>query len=135
MLKRAKVINEETKQCAVILGDGFKHLTDFVEQEVEESWNGQWYLAGYAPTKPAEASAREVRERRNQYLLETDKFMLSDYPITDEERAQYALYRSYLRDIPEQADFPDMTVMTFAERQAARDEISRMRGDEDSANE
>lgn len=40
----------------------------------------------------------QVRAVRNQYLEQTDKYMITDYPITDEERELYKQYRVYLRD-------------------------------------
>lgn len=39
-----------------------------------------------------------VRRIRNQYLEETDKYMILDYPISDDERLSYKNYREYLRD-------------------------------------
>lgn len=41
---------------------------------------------------------KQVRAVRNQYLEQTDKLMITDYPITDEERESYKAYRVYLRD-------------------------------------
>lgn len=40
----------------------------------------------------------DIRIVRNSMLLDTDRVMLEDYPITAEEREQYKAYRSYLRD-------------------------------------
>ena len=40
----------------------------------------------------------QVRSVRNQYLEQTDKYMIMDYPITDDERELYKQYREYLRD-------------------------------------
>lgn len=50
------------------------------------------------PEKTVEQKQAEVRAIRNRYLEETDKYMIADYPITDEEREQYKAYRVYLRD-------------------------------------
>lgn len=50
------------------------------------------------PEKTTEEKQAEVREIRNDYLLATDKFMISDYPIDEEKRDQYRQYRQYLRD-------------------------------------
>lgn len=58
-----------------------------------------------------------VREKRNQLLQKTDFTQTLDAPFSAEEKAQYADYRAYLRAIPETPDFPDITVMTFAEWQ------------------
>ena len=48
----------------------------------------------------------ELRERRNQLLAETDKYMTLDYPISDEKRNKIKEYRQALRDIPTQSGFP-----------------------------
>lgn len=42
-----------------------------------------------------------VRPGRDIKLAETDKYMLSDYPITETQRGQWVAYRQALRDLPE----------------------------------
>ena len=100
MKKFAKIINEETKACEVGTGTNteFYNSIGMSEMEVEQAWNGAWYLKGYAPEKPIEEKEAEVRTVRNQYLEQTDKYMIADYPITDDERELYKQYRTYLRD-------------------------------------
>ena len=96
----AKISNEETKQVDVAdlrQKDHFEKI-GFFEMEVEQAYDGSWYLKGYAPEKPTKQKEVEVRAVRNQYLEQTDKFMITDYPITDEERELYKQYRTYLRD-------------------------------------
>ena len=57
------------------------------------------YLEAVNPPEPSiEDKQVQVRSVRNQYLEQTDKFMIVDYPITDEERDLYKQYRTYLRD-------------------------------------
>ena len=57
------------------------------------------YLEAVNPPEPSiEDKQAQVRSVRNQYLEQTDKFMLVDFPITDEERELYKKYREYLRD-------------------------------------
>lgn len=46
---------------------------------------------------------KQVREYRNTFLAETDLYGLSDVTMTSEMTA----YRQALRDIPEQAGFPN----------------------------
>ena len=48
----------------------------------------------------------DARTIRNAILNETDKYLMSDYPITDEYRQKIIEYRRFLRDIPNQALFP-----------------------------
>lgn len=100
MLKYAKVIDDQTKLCEVGLGTDseFYLSVGMTEQDVEQAWDGNWYLTGFAPEKTVEKMQEEVRKVRNQLLEQTDKFLLADYPITDSECEQYKAYRQYLRD-------------------------------------
>lgn len=51
------------------------------------------------PLVPTEDELKaQVRAVRNWYLQQTDKFMIVDYPITDDKRELYKQYRTYLRD-------------------------------------
>ena len=61
MKKYAIIIDEETKACQVGLGDNveFYQSLGFEEMEVEQAWNGDWYILGYAPKKPLEAYKQE----------------------------------------------------------------------------
>ena len=98
----AKIIDEKTKQCEVGTGtnSAFYQSIGMSEMEVEQAYDGQWYLKGYAPEKPTEQKEAEVRAIRNQYLEQTDKYMITDYPISDDERELYKQYREYLRTYP-----------------------------------
>nr|DAT73320.1 MAG TPA: hypothetical protein [Caudoviricetes sp.] len=61
--KYAKVINEETKLCEVGIGtnETFYKSLGFTKQEVEQSYTGEWYLKGYAPSKPEPTTAEKVQ--------------------------------------------------------------------------
>ena len=64
MKKYAKITNEETKTCDVGLGtntDYYKSL-GMTEMEVEQAYNGQWYLSGYAPTQPEPTIQEQLLE-------------------------------------------------------------------------
>ena len=100
MKKYARIVNEETKACEVGTGTNveFYRSIGMSEMEVEQAYDGSWYLKGYAPEKPTEQKETEVRAVRNMYLEQTDKYMITDYPITDEERELYKQYREYLLD-------------------------------------
>ena len=57
------------------------------------------YLEAVNPPEPSDEEKKaQVRQVRNQYLEQTDKYMITDYPITDDERELYKQYRTYLRD-------------------------------------
>lgn len=67
------------------------------------------------PAPTTDELAAQKRAERDALLAQTDKFVLSDYPITEEKLAQYKAYRQYLRDLPEQAGFPNVDVLGFGD--------------------
>ena len=75
---------------------------DSIEEDTEHQvsdyihCDGQFVLT--SPDEEIEQRKEQVRFVRNQYLEQTDKYMLVDYPITDDERELYKQYRTYLRD-------------------------------------
>lgn len=68
MKKYTKVINEETKLCEVGLGtnSSFYQSIGMTEQEVEQGFDGAWYLSGYAPERPLEELKEAKRAEINQ---------------------------------------------------------------------
>lgn len=98
MLKYAKIINNETKQCDVGLGDNEKYYKSIgmTEMEVEESYNNLWYVKGYAPIQPVdEYNAEQQKKRSSAYTERTDPLTLRKMrkqalgEWTDEDEAQY----------------------------------------------
>lgn len=74
------------------------------------------YLEAVNPPEPSvEEKEARVRQVRNQYLEQTDKYMLVDYPITDDERELYKQYREYLRTYPECRDWYKANPKTYDE--------------------
>ena len=75
---------------------------DSVEEDTEHQLSdyihcdGQFVLT--VSDEAIEQRKEQVRAVRNQYLKQTDEFMIVDYPITDDERELYKQYRTYLRD-------------------------------------
>ena len=74
---------------------------------------------GEVVDRPAEEKEAEARMQRNSLLADSDKYMISDFPATEEERAEYAAYRQYLRDYPASADFPATPAKSFEEWKGA----------------
>lgn len=113
MYKYAKIINEETKACEVGLGTNaeFYKSIGMTEQEVEQAWNGAWYLAGYAPEKPQEEKDKEEIARLKDELAATDYKIIkcSEYSLASVELPY---------DIAE----------LHARRQALRDRINELEG-------
>lgn len=71
MIKYAKIIDEETKACEVGLGTNAKFYQSIgmTEMEVEQAYDGSWYLKGCAPEKPA-PTYEEVDKMREDYRKE-----------------------------------------------------------------
>ena len=115
MRKYAKIINEETKLCEVGLGTNISYYESIgmTEKEVEQAYDGSWYLLGYAPAKPEEVLAEEKRADRDRLLQDSDIRMLPDFPISAEEKELWLLYRQYLRDITKDHAFPNVDVLSF----------------------
>lgn len=75
MIKYAKIVNEETKQCEVGVGTNAKFYQSIgmTEMDVELAYNGQWYIAGYAPVEPEptiEEKNEEIRQTRAKLYAE-----------------------------------------------------------------
>ena len=58
--------------------------------------DGQFVLT--VSDEAIEQKKADVRAVRNQYLKQTDEFMIVDYPITSTQKSKYKRYRTYLRD-------------------------------------
>lgn len=96
----AKVTNEQTKSCNVGLGSNieFYKSIGMTEQEVEEAWNGGFYLAGYAQEKPESIKAAEEIAELKQKLADSDYAIIkiaegaatqAEYAELIEQRAQW----------------------------------------------
>ena len=61
----AKIINEETKQCEVGIGTNveFYKSIGMTEMEVEQAYNGQWYVKGFAPVQPEPTEYEKAQAR------------------------------------------------------------------------
>ena len=68
MKQYARIINEETKEVQVGVGcpDEYYIEIGMVEMEVEQAYDSNWYVAGYAPEKPAEPEPtnEDIKQRR-----------------------------------------------------------------------
>ena len=69
MKKYAKVVNDETKLCEVGVGTNasFYASIGMTEMEVEQAYNGEWYLKGYAPAKPEPTLEEQVSSLEQTY--------------------------------------------------------------------
>lgn len=120
MKKFAKIINEKTKLCEVCLGTNAEYYRSIgmTEQEVEQAYDGIWYLSGYAPQKPQEVKEQEVRGVRNQYLetyVDPKQLVMVWNSLTAEEQELYKDYRQYLLDYPQTEGWYEQNPLTFEE--------------------
>lgn len=83
MKRYAKINNEQTKTVDVGVGTN----TDFYKSigmellDVEQAYDGQWYLQGYAPTKSDDEVALEELEQQ-EATLNTQVAQLKDQLLT-----------------------------------------------------
>lgn len=89
MKKYAKIVNEETKQCDVGLGDNITYYQyiGMTLTDVEQAYDGRWYIKGYAP-EPTEEEIKQARiSELKQNLADADywgqKYLDGEY--TEEE--------------------------------------------------
>jgi hypothetical protein len=119
MKKYAKIIDEQTKEVQIGVGvnDEYYKEIGMTLMDVEQAYNSNWYVEGYAPKyEPAEDELKQrVRSVRNGYLKDTDFTQLNDAPFTSEEKLQYAQYRQYLRDYTEGENWWLSNPKTFEE--------------------
>ena len=92
---------------------------DRVEEDTEHQLSdyihcdGQFVLT--VSDEAIEQRKEQVRAVRNRYLEQTDKFLLSDYPITSTQKTKYKQYRAYLRDYTLTEDWFEHEPMSFAD--------------------
>ena len=67
----------------------------------------------FGPT--VEELKQQVRYVRNQYLQDSDKYMLPDFPIDYVLKDKYKYYRQYLRNYTEQENWWEQNPKTFDE--------------------
>ena len=88
MKKYAKVINEETKACEVGLGtnsDFYKSI-GMIEMDVEQAYDGSWYVLGFAPIKPEPVKEELQALRSEAYKNEVDPITCHIQRLNDEEQ-------------------------------------------------
>jgi YbbR domain-containing protein len=87
MLKYAKIENEGTKQVSVGLGTNteFYKSIGMVEMDVEQAYDGDWYVTGYAPEKPAPTKEEVSETRRQLYIAQVDPITAHINRLKDEE--------------------------------------------------
>ena len=69
MITYAQIVDKQTK--LVVVGTGtdsaYYQSIGMTEMEVEQAYNGQWYLKGYAPAKPEPTIEEQVSSLEQTY--------------------------------------------------------------------
>lgn len=90
MKKYATITNKQTKSVAV----GEKGSVEFfksigmVEMDVEQAYDGSWYVKGYAPEKPAPTHEEIAQTRRQLYIEQKDPITCQIQALRDEEQTE-----------------------------------------------
>lgn len=78
MLKYAKIIDDTTKACDVGLGTNtaFYRSIGMTEMNVEQAYDGKWYVSGYTPETPQSVINAERIAELEEKLEDTDAIVL-----------------------------------------------------------
>lgn len=90
MIKYAKIVNKETKLCEVGLGTNveFYESLGMTEMNVEQAYDGNWYVEGNAPEKPAPTEEEQRQNREIAYTNEVDPITCHIQRLLDEEQTE-----------------------------------------------
>lgn len=112
----AKITNETTKECSVGVGTDIEYYKaiGMTEMDVEQAYDGGWYVKGYAPEKPA-PTHDEIKEMRAvAYQQEVDPITahiqrLRDCdPVPQDEIAELIAERdAKVTEIQERLPYPE----------------------------
>lgn len=71
MKKLAKIVDEKLHTVNVALGDNieFYKSIGFINLDVEQGYNGNWYIQGYAPTKPEPTLEEILIQKEQEYNM------------------------------------------------------------------
>lgn len=103
--RKKKVYNKSTKESRTINkidDEPSENETFKAPSHPDDYWNGEDWES------PSSVKAERIRSERNGLLQETDYIMMPDYPLTN--KTEWEIYRQELRDITNQAGFPDDVV-------------------------
>lgn len=69
MKKYAIIIDDKAKKCDVGVGTNIEYYKSLgmTEMDVEEGYDGQWYVLGYAPERPTPTIEEQVIALEREY--------------------------------------------------------------------
>lgn len=92
------VIEEPTAEKPIVK---YREINGQIEQYAEAA------PVPAVPEPTEEQQEMQIRAQRNLLLTQCDWTQLPDAPLTTEQKQEWAEYRQALRDVPEQAGFPE----------------------------
>lgn len=112
----AKIENQTTKECSVGLGTNiaFYQSIGMTEMDVEQGYDGKWYVTGHAPEKPQSVINQERIAELKANIAVTDAIVL--------EMAENAMLNGGNLVVPTDTEYS--TVLT--DRQAWRAELAQL---------
>lgn len=115
----AKIENETTKECSVGLGTNaaFYESIGMTEMDVEQAYDGKWYVKGYAPQKSQSVIKEERIAELKANIAATDSIVL--------EMAENALLNGGNLVMPTGDDAPDYASV-LSNRAAWRAELAQL---------
>lgn len=60
---------------------------------------------------PAEIGLYLIRKKRNSLIAESDYRVLPDYPISDDKKSEWSIYRQQLRDITDNINANELIII------------------------
>ena len=109
MTAYAKIINENTKQVEVGFGtnEEFYKSIGMTKMDVEQAYNGVWYLKEYAPQKPEPTKEERIEQLKNELSIIDTKSARSMRAIlaetaTEEDMAFLANLENQAEDLRQQ---------------------------------
>lgn len=89
-IRYAKIINEETHEAQVGVGcpDEYYVEIGMTEMEVEQAYNGRWYVKGFAPKKPEPTRDEISQIRAQEYQAKVDPITAHISRLRDKEQTE-----------------------------------------------
>lgn len=84
-----------------------EYRTEFTEEKILEKFDYFWGIGN-------EQKWKEVRNKRDKLLKETDWCILPDAPLTEQQKQQIQVYRENLRNVPQ--DYTNPFEVQFPEK-------------------
>ena len=97
--------SNEPHAYSYVVGEDTDYLWDSetcIEVDPQPTINHIYNMISEAWELSEVAYMSDLRSKRDLELVRVDRYVLSDYPITEENRAILVVYRQALRDAPNQ---------------------------------